>query len=84
MCVFLNLLFGGKSWSFGFLGENQCIENFENTAAFSRDYQSAQECMCDSEHMIECPNSVDEDNSVVPGMPITNADFDQIVERFEV
>ncbi|XP_058801591.1 neuroendocrine protein 7B2 [Phymastichus coffea] len=67
----------------GYTSENQCIENFENTAAFSRDYQSAQECMCDSEHMIECPNSVDEDSNVVPGMPITNADFDQIVERFE-
>jgi hypothetical protein len=28
--------------------------DFENTAAFSRDYQSAQECMCDGEHMFDC------------------------------
>lgn len=31
------------------------MEDFENTAAFSRDYQSSQDCMCDSEHMFECP-----------------------------
>ncbi|OXU23834.1 hypothetical protein TSAR_007459 [Trichomalopsis sarcophagae] len=67
----------------GYTSENHCIENFENTAAFSRDYQSAQDCMCDSEHMLDCPSSADTDNNVVPGMPITNADFDQIVERFQ-
>lgn len=28
--------------------------DFENTAAYSRDYQASQECMCDGEHMFDC------------------------------
>lgn len=32
-----------------------CITNFENTAEFSHEYQSEQECMCDREHMFACP-----------------------------
>nr|XP_049696398.1 neuroendocrine protein 7B2 isoform X2 [Helicoverpa armigera] len=32
-----------------------CISEFENTAAFSREYQLAQRCMCDEEHMFSCP-----------------------------
>ncbi|XP_011499529.1 PREDICTED: uncharacterized protein LOC105363502 [Ceratosolen solmsi marchali] len=63
-------------------GENNCLVNFKNTAAFSRDYQSAQDCMCDSEHMLNCPSGSDVDNNV-PGVSISSADFDQIVERFQ-
>nr|CAG4642793.1 EOG090X0DEG [Evadne anonyx] len=37
--------------------ENGCLEEFENTAAFSREFQSAQDCMCDTEHMFDCPAS---------------------------
>lgn len=33
--------------------------DFENTAGFSRDYQSAQECMCDGEHMFDCSDQSD-------------------------
>lgn len=43
----------------GFSEEAGCITDFENTAAFSRDYQSAQECMCDGEHMFDCPGPKD-------------------------
>lgn len=32
--------------------EDGCLEEFENTAAFSREYQAAQDCMCDTEHMV--------------------------------
>lgn len=39
----------------GYSGEDGCLEEFENTAAFSRDYQASQDCMCDSEHMFDCP-----------------------------
>ncbi|KAK6636261.1 hypothetical protein RUM43_009920 [Polyplax serrata] len=39
----------------GYSAEDGCLEEFENTAAFSRDYQTSQDCMCDSEHMFECP-----------------------------
>ncbi|XP_070500474.1 neuroendocrine protein 7B2 [Chironomus tepperi] len=39
----------------GYTEEQGCTNDFENTASFSREYQSAQECMCDTEHMFECP-----------------------------
>ncbi|XP_014213193.1 neuroendocrine protein 7B2 [Copidosoma floridanum] len=67
----------------GYTSENNCIENFENTAAFSREYQSAQDCMCDSEHMLECPSGPEPDDNSLSAMSMTNADFDQIVERFQ-
>lgn len=38
-----------------------CLDEFENSASFSREYQASQDCMCDAEHMFECPNT--EDNS---------------------
>lgn len=38
----------------GFTEEQGCLMDFENTAGFSRDYQAAQECMCDGEHMFDC------------------------------
>lgn len=41
--------------------EQGCLEEFENTAAFSRDYQQAQRCMCDGEHMFSCPPDGDLD-----------------------
>lgn len=45
----------------GFTEENGCQIDFENTAAFSREYQAAQECMCDGEHMFDCPGPKDSD-----------------------
>lgn len=39
------------------LEEQGCTLEFENTAAFSRHYQAQQDCMCDSEHMFDCPQS---------------------------
>lgn len=39
----------------GYSEEQGCITEFENTAAFSREYQLAQRCMCDGEHMFTCP-----------------------------
>lgn len=39
----------------GYTEDQQCTTDFENTSAFSRDYQAAQECMCDDEHMFNCP-----------------------------
>ncbi|CAH2076063.1 unnamed protein product, partial [Iphiclides podalirius] len=40
---------------FGYTEDQGCIIEFENTAAFSREYQLAQRCMCDGEHMFSCP-----------------------------
>jgi len=45
----------------GYTEDQGCITQFENTAAFSRDYQSAQECMCDGEHMFDCPGPKEND-----------------------
>ncbi|KPI96838.1 PREDICTED: neuroendocrine protein 7B2 [Papilio xuthus] len=39
----------------GYTEEQGCISEFENTAAYSREYQLAQRCMCDGEHMFSCP-----------------------------
>ncbi|XP_029177051.1 uncharacterized protein LOC114945124 [Nylanderia fulva] len=66
----------------GYTSENNCLTNFENTAAFSRDYQSAQDCMCDTEHMLECSNDAGNSNGL-SNVQITNSDFDQIVEQFQ-
>lgn len=38
----------------GFTEDQGCLQDFENTASFSRDYQASQECMCDGEHMFDC------------------------------
>ncbi|KAJ8934973.1 hypothetical protein NQ318_017680, partial [Aromia moschata] len=40
----------------GYTEEQGCIMDFENSAAYSRHYQAAQDCMCDTEHMFDCPN----------------------------
>lgn len=66
-----------------FIGENNCLTDFENTAAFSRDYQSAQDCMCDTEHMLECSGESRNSNGL-SNMHITNSDLDHIVEQFQV
>lgn len=61
----------------GYTEDQGCQINFENTAAFSRDYQSAQECMCDGEHMFDCPGPKDTLNS---GRQI-NSDLQSFFER---
>jgi len=44
----------------GFTADDGCLEEFENTATFSREYQASQDCMCDNEHMFDCPGNNDE------------------------
>jgi len=39
----------------GYTGDDGCLEEFDNTADFSRQYQGRQDCMCDEEHMFSCP-----------------------------
>ncbi|KAA0189439.1 hypothetical protein HAZT_HAZT009969 [Hyalella azteca] len=41
----------------GYTASDGCLEEFQNTAAFSRNYQAMQECMCDTEHMFDCPDT---------------------------
>jgi len=40
----------------GYTNADGCIEGFENTSEFSRRYQSTQNCICDTEHMFNCPS----------------------------
>ena len=40
----------------GYTAKDGCIEEFENTSEFSREYQARQNCLCDSEHMFNCPS----------------------------
>lgn len=42
------------------LAEDGCLEDFDNSADYSKEYQASQECMCDSEHMFNCPGNTDE------------------------
>jgi len=39
----------------GYTTADGCIEDFENSSEFSRGYQSRQKCICDTEHMFDCP-----------------------------
>jgi len=39
----------------GYTTSDGCIENFENTSEFSRRFQATQKCICDTEHMFDCP-----------------------------
>ncbi|OAD52785.1 Neuroendocrine protein 7B2 [Eufriesea mexicana] len=66
----------------GYTSENNCIMNFKNTAAFSQEYQSAQDCMCDTEHMLDCPIDSANNNNL-QSMHIPNSNFNEIVDQFQ-
>lgn len=64
----------------GVLEDQQCIswDKFENTASFSRNYQASQDCMCDTEHMFDCPSQASrQDMNDV----FDNLDFDRFMTR---
>ncbi|EDV94765.1 uncharacterized protein LOC6567653 [Drosophila grimshawi] len=54
-----------------------CIMDFENTASFCREFQAAQECTCDSEHMFDC---ADQENA--SGTGTGDGDINSAVEKF--
>nr|CAG4638730.1 EOG090X0DEG [Cyclestheria hislopi] len=59
----------------GYSAEDGCLEEFENTAAFSREFQAAQDCMCDTEHMFDCPdpkNSNDKNHAAAAAAAAAN------------
>nr|CAD7571230.1 unnamed protein product [Timema californicum] len=52
-----------------------------------REYQAAQECMCDTEHMFDCPVSSGRDlqgSNGAPGSELTDSDINRIMEQFQV
>lgn len=60
---------------FGYTEDQGCTMDFENTAAFSREYQAAQDCMCDAEHMFNCPAGPSESN------PPMDSDLESFIAR---
>ncbi|KAL1506060.1 hypothetical protein ABEB36_005491 [Hypothenemus hampei] len=64
----------------GYTKEQGCLEGFENTAAFSRSYQALQDCMCDSEHMFDCPGGTSplEENLV----DVSGIDFNRWLQEY--
>lgn len=45
----------------GYTAADGCLEEFENSAEFSRNYQASQTCICDQEHMFNCPGKGSDD-----------------------
>jgi len=39
----------------GYTSADGCIEDFENSSDYSRNFQADQKCICDTEHMFNCP-----------------------------
>ncbi|XP_060532001.1 neuroendocrine protein 7B2 [Cylas formicarius] len=64
----------------GYTEEQGCLEDFENTASYSRRYQAMQDCMCDTEHMFDCPNS---NNPMLddPMESIAQVDFNRLMQQ---
>ncbi|XP_008484960.1 neuroendocrine protein 7B2 isoform X1 [Diaphorina citri] len=59
----------------GYTAEDGCLEDFENSAEYSRVYQAAQECMCDAEHMFACPQEPPQHNpNEIEYSPFLNPD----------
>jgi hypothetical protein len=69
----------------GYAADDGCLEQFENTAGFSREYQAAQHCMCDSEHMFDCPGSSGR-SLPPPGSvnDLSDRDLDRIMQQLQV
>merc|ERR1712242_61618 len=40
----------------GYTSSDGCLEDFENTSEYSRKFQATQRCICDTEHMFDCPD----------------------------
>ncbi|CAB4064815.1 unnamed protein product [Lepeophtheirus salmonis] len=54
----------------GYTSNDGCIEDFENSSDYSRNFQYTQNCLCDSEHMFNCPDeNIPEDKSFLASLP---------------
>lgn len=72
----------------GYTAEDGCLEEFQNTAAFSREYQAAQDCMCDTEHMFDCPgttreNEIDALARSIQNEGLMDSTLDRIVQHID-
>ncbi|XP_013780701.1 uncharacterized protein LOC106465054 isoform X1 [Limulus polyphemus] len=73
----------------GYTAEDGCLEDFVNTAAFSREYQSSQDCMCDAEHMFGCPTST-QDNELdalaqsIQNQGLMDSTLNRIVQNMQI
>ncbi|XP_015791274.1 neuroendocrine protein 7B2 [Tetranychus urticae] len=72
----------------GYTTDDGCLESFENSASFSRDYQSSQKCMCDREHMFDCSGNTEENQldalaRSIQNEVISDSDLDDLVDRMQ-
>ena len=65
----------------GYTAADDCLEDFENTAAFSRDFQAKQQCMCDQEHMFDCPGATEEAEMDTLARSISNSEFSETFDK---
>jgi len=53
----------------GYSEADGCVEEgFDNTAEFSRNYQAQQRCLCDQEHMFNCPSKSSSEEEFEQGL----------------
>ena len=55
--------------------QDGCTDDFVNSAPFSKEYQASQECMCDTEHMFNCPGTTNEDELETLARSLTNGNL---------
>ncbi|GAV07960.1 hypothetical protein RvY_17733 [Ramazzottius varieornatus] len=54
----------------GYTAADGCLEDVPNTAEFSRDFQSQQNCPCDPEHMFDCAMTA---SNAINNIPVDGA-----------
>ncbi|XP_060082997.1 neuroendocrine protein 7B2-like [Ylistrum balloti] len=67
----------------GYTADDNCVETFANTPENNRNLMKEQDCPCDSEHMLSCPNdkgrintqaqSTDDISNMLQGIDLTNS-----------
>ncbi|XP_069116232.1 neuroendocrine protein 7B2-like [Argopecten irradians] len=67
----------------GYTAKDNCVETFSNTPENNRNLMKQQDCPCDSEHMLSCPNdksrinteaqSTDEISNMLQGIGLSDA-----------
>lgn len=64
----------------GFTAEDGCLEEFINSASFSREYQAKQQCSCDNEHsLFNCASPVSTvRNDIYPSSQTSNDNTNSI------
>jgi len=69
----------------GLTSDDGCLEEFENTAEFSRQHQSRQNCLCDEEHMYSCsPNHQKASQSLQGDVEEFNQALNMLLQKADI